>query len=103
MDKQAVIAHIKTLIKRFNALDKATKADNESTNQFLQDQLKAAELGRIDYGSVWSPMRLYKMKGDDPSMSIREYRLSHGNSTDLVEGFEEIRVAKSDGSGYLVL
>ena len=103
MDKQAVITHIKTLIKRFNTLDEATKADNKSTHQFLQDQLKAAELGRIDYGSVWSPMALYKMKDDNPSISIREYRLSHRNSTDLIEGFEEIHVAKSDGSGYLTL
>jgi hypothetical protein len=103
MDKQAVITHIETLVESFKRLDKETKKENASTERFLLDQLEYAKNGMVNYSTVWSPMALYKMKGDTPSISIREYRMNHGDSTDLIEGFEEIRVAKSDGSGYLAL
>lgn len=103
MDKQAVIAHIEALIENFRRLDKETKKENATTERFLSDQLEYAKNGMVNYNTAWAPMALYKMKGDTPSASIREYRMSHGDSTDLIEGFEEIRVAMSDGSGYLTL
>lgn len=103
MENQQVIAKLETLIGRFKRLDKATKAENASVGRFLNDQLNAARLGRVDYNSVWPPMALYKMKGDSPSVSIRDYRITRGDSTDLVEGFEEIHVAMADGSGYRTL
>ena len=103
MEKAEVIAKLERLIESFNRLDKETKKINASTGRFLQDQLEYAKNGRVNYGSVWAPMALYKMKGDTPSVSIKEYRMKHGDSTDLIEGFEEISVLMADGSGYLTL
>lgn len=103
MDKQAVIAHIEALIENFRRLDKETKKENVSVERFLLGQLEYAKNGMVNYNTVWSPMALYKMKGDTPSQSILQYRMKHGDSTDLVEGFEEIRVAMADGSGYRTL
>lgn len=103
MERQKVITHIETLIESFKRLDKETKKENASTGRFLQDQLEYAKIGEVNYDSVWTPMALYKMKGDTPSQSILQYRMKHGDSTDLVEGFEEIRVAMADGSGYRTL
>ena len=103
MDKQAVIAHIETLLENFKRLDKETKKENASVERFLRDQLEYAKIGQVNYNTVRWPMALYKMKGDTPSISIKDYHIKYGDSTDLVEGFEEILVAMADGSGYRTL
>lgn len=103
MEKAKIIAKLESLIENFKRLDKETKKENASIELFLRDQLKYAKIGKVNYNTVWSPMALYKMKGDTPSVSIRDYRINHGDSTDLVYDFEEIRVAMADGSGYRTL
>lgn len=103
MEKAKIIAKLESLIENFKRLDKETKKENASIEVFLHDQLKYAKIGMVNYNTVRWPMALYKMKGDTPSMSIKDYRIKYGDSTDLVESFEEILVAMADGSGYRTL
>jgi len=96
MKKQEVVTRLHILIKRFNQLDKVTQKENKSVLRYLRDMKAAAVLGKIEYKSVWHPMRLYILRGDRPSMSVKEYRETYGDSIELIEGFHPIEVLKGN-------
>lgn len=96
MKKQEVVTRLHTLIKRFNQLDKATQKENKSVLRYLRDLKAAAVLGKIEYKSVWHPMKLYRLKGDTPQTTVAEYRERYGDSIELVEGFHPIEVLKGN-------
>jgi hypothetical protein len=96
MKKQEVVTRLHTLIKRFNQLDKVTQKENKSVLRYLRDLKAAAVLGKIEYKSVWHPMKLYRLKGDTPQTSVAEYKERYGDSVELVEGFHPIEVLKGN-------
>lgn len=96
MKKQEVVTRLHTLIKRFNQLDKVTQKENKSVLRYLRDLKAAAVLGKIEYKSVWHPMKLYRLKDDTPQTSVAEYKERYGDSIELVEGFHPIEVLKGN-------
>ena len=96
MKKQEVVTRLHTLIKRFNQLDKVTQKENKSVLRYLRDLKAAAVLGKIEYKSVWHPMKLYRLKDDTPQTSVAEYKERYGDSVELVEGFNPIEVLKGN-------
>lgn len=105
MEQKVIIAEIDRLLYRFKSLDKETRKNNQGLQQFLMEQRHSAMLNSVNYFSKYAtPQLLYRLKGDDGmAMTIRDYRLAMGDSLELVEGFEPIKVGLSDGSGYIVL
>lgn len=101
MKKQEVIAELQKRIKAFNQLDKVTQKENKSVKKYLQDLKKAAEDGMIEYDTVWHPHKLFILKGFTDEMSVKMYREQFGNSIELVEGFNDIKILK--GNHYVSL
>ena len=101
MKKQEVVTRLHTLIKRFNQLDKVTQKENKSVLRYLRDLKAAAVLGKIEYKSVWHPMKLYRLKDDTPQTSVAEYKERYGDSIELIDGFNPIEVLK--GNNYVEL